>query len=49
MLFQFASLYLYLLVNVDGSANQWTGFYMITASVMKGLRVSNTTETAHKK
>ena len=21
------------------SANQWTGFYMITASVMKGLRV----------
>ena len=21
------------------SANQWTGFYMITASVMKGLRL----------
>ena len=23
------------------SANQWTGFYLITASVMKGLRKDN--------
>ena len=23
------------------SANQWTGFYMITASVMKELKMSN--------
>ena len=27
------------------SANQWTGFYMITAYVMKGLNIANYAST----